>query len=441
MKNSFIPYVIAGAVGAVVASLMPYVISSSHADSKLLPFQGRLTDASGAAITDGAKVVEFKMYDAPTGGNVKWAGEVHKLSVNGGLVNTMLGSKAGLGSVDFSTPSFLQITVDANADGQITAADPPLLPRQTVVPAVYAVVAGGLQYSAATGPASVTGSTLLDAGGKIKAGEIAANNAITASQLASDSVESAEIKNEAVTLAKLAPEALFALGGVDSVTSLKIKDGDVQTVDLAGTITGGVESVAGAVTTEKIKDGTIQNRDIADAAIQGVKIASEIAVFQDQRDPGVSSGGASGGTWLTRVLNTDVHGAILPHPSISLVSNRIRLAPGLYRISGSCPAYNSGYHQSRIRNVTDAPGVTVILGTNGFANNNSISGNSVAHNTLTTFDGLVLNAGGTTKDYEVQHFFPVAGDGTNGLGLYNQNGGVAPGEKNLYTTVTIVKIK
>ena len=265
MKNSFIPYVIAGAVGAVVASLMPYVISSSHADSKLLPFQGRLTDASGAAITDGAKVVEFKMYDAPTGGNVKWAGEVHKLSVNGGLVNTMLGSKAGMGSVDFSTPSFLQITIDANNDGQITAADPPLLPRQTVLPAVYAVVAGGLQYSGSTGPASVTGSTLLDADGKIKAGEIAANNAITASQLANDSVESAELKNEAVTLIKLAPEVTDALGGIGSVTSAKIKDGDLQTVDIAGK--DGVGAVPGAVTTEKILDGTIRGQDIADSSV------------------------------------------------------------------------------------------------------------------------------------------------------------------------------
>src|SRR5688572_9156137 len=126
--KSTLPYIIAGAAGAIVASLVPLLVSPSRAESKLLPFQGRLTDASGAAIADGAKVVEFKMYDAPTGGTVKWAGEVHKLSVNGGLVNSMLGSKAGLGSVDFSTPCFLQITVDANGDNQITAADPPLLP-------------------------------------------------------------------------------------------------------------------------------------------------------------------------------------------------------------------------------------------------------------------------------------------------------------------------
>src|SRR5687768_3681066 len=111
--KSYLPYILAGTAGAIVASLAPLLISPSKADTKLLPFQGRLTDAAGTSIPDGAKVVEFKIYDAPTGGSVKWAGEVHKLSVNGGLVNTMLGSKASLDNVDFSTPTYLQITVDA----------------------------------------------------------------------------------------------------------------------------------------------------------------------------------------------------------------------------------------------------------------------------------------------------------------------------------------
>ncbi len=146
MKKSYLPYIVAGAAGAIVASFLPLVVSQAKAESKLLPFQGRLTDAAGAAIPDGPKVVEFKMYDAPTGGNLKnWAGEVHKLSVNGGLVNTMLGTKASLGSVDFSTLTYLQITADAQATEPghdiIDAADPPLLPRQSVVPAVFAMEA------------------------------------------------------------------------------------------------------------------------------------------------------------------------------------------------------------------------------------------------------------------------------------------------------------
>ena len=66
------------------------------APPRLLPFQGRLTDASGVPVADGAKVVQFKISDAPTGGTAVWNGEVQKVTVNGGLVSTLLGRKADL---------------------------------------------------------------------------------------------------------------------------------------------------------------------------------------------------------------------------------------------------------------------------------------------------------------------------------------------------------
>lgn len=107
----------------------------------LLPFQGYLTEASGAPVADGARVVQFKMYDAPIGGRAVWSGEVHELSVNGGLVNTVLGSKTSLSQVDFGSTVYLEITVDSDQDHQITSADPPLLPRQIILPAVFALQA------------------------------------------------------------------------------------------------------------------------------------------------------------------------------------------------------------------------------------------------------------------------------------------------------------
>ncbi len=125
-----------------------------HAAPKLLPFQGHLTDAEGQVVDGDAVVVQFKIYDAPVSGAPVWAGEVHKLSVNQGLVNTMLGTKTAFpdrygpdeGTVMFSKPLYLEITVDAqeeDADGHgvIDAADPPLLPRQVILPAVHAKTA------------------------------------------------------------------------------------------------------------------------------------------------------------------------------------------------------------------------------------------------------------------------------------------------------------
>lgn len=243
MKFTRTTFFVGCLVGGMSASLLPLIldgyISPAHSQTQILPFQGRLTDASGIAVPDGSKVVEFRLYDAPTGGAVKWAGEVQKLSINGGLVSTMLGSKTTLGGVNFATPSFLQITIDANGDGQITAADPPLLPRQSVAPAVYAAVAGQIQYvvpASGPNPATITsrgweavfdngnpdtgrisGAKLADSsvpGGKVVTGSIpadaiTANNQIGAAHLAADSVDTAELNDHSVTSAKIADGAIL----------------------------------------------------------------------------------------------------------------------------------------------------------------------------------------------------------------------------------------
>jgi len=75
-----------------------------------------------------------------------WAGEVHRASINGGLINVMLGSKNPLPNDRPDDPSrsffdaalYLQVIPDANADDKITEADPPLLPRQAIVPVLFA---------------------------------------------------------------------------------------------------------------------------------------------------------------------------------------------------------------------------------------------------------------------------------------------------------------
>src|SRR4029450_2976648 len=96
---------------------LQFLPTPAQAGNHLLPFQGRHTDADGQAIPDGARLVQFKIYDAPVGGRAVWNGEVQKLSVNGGLVSTLLGTKADLSAVDFNRQIYLELTVDANGDG------------------------------------------------------------------------------------------------------------------------------------------------------------------------------------------------------------------------------------------------------------------------------------------------------------------------------------
>jgi hypothetical protein len=173
----------------------------AHAGAPLLPFQGRLSDANGQAIPDGARVVQFKIYDAPVGGRAVWNGEVQKLSVNGGLVSTLLGTKADLSGVDFNREIYLELTVDANDDDLINLADPPLLPRQSILPAVFAVESAnsrrleGYGWSALFGTNNPAEGTFLSS----KIGD----NTLTAAKLRDDAVTTGKIADGAVTAQKL----------------------------------------------------------------------------------------------------------------------------------------------------------------------------------------------------------------------------------------------
>ena len=213
----------------------------AKSETKLIPFQGKLTDASGQVISDGAIVVQFKMYDAPVGGQAKWNGEVQMLSVNGGLVNTTLGTKASLKNVDFSSPTYLEITIDANGDNQIGPEDPPLLPRQSIIPAVYAVQAGDAKTLSGYDWSAIFGSN--DPTGKIPGGK-----------LANKSIKTEQIDDNAVTAAQVANGA---------ITSTKLADGAVTSIQLA----------KNSVTTDKLTSGAVTSDRLAEKAVTTGKIA------------------------------------------------------------------------------------------------------------------------------------------------------------------------
>ena len=225
------------ALCAVLVSALGYSFVAKS-ETKLIPFQGKLTDASGQVISDGAIVVQFKMYDAPVGGQAKWNGEVQMLSVNGGLVNTTLGTKASLKNVDFSSPTYLEITIDANGDKQIGPEDPPLLPRQSIIPAVYAVQAGDAKTLSGYDWSSIFGKN--DPKLPIPIDKIAdeslteikiAKGAITSSRIANGAVNSVQIANGAVTSTQIANEAVTSSQlAKDSVTTDKIATNSI-TVD------------------------------------------------------------------------------------------------------------------------------------------------------------------------------------------------------------------
>ena len=214
---------------------------------KLLPFQGRLTDQNGAAIPDGLKLVQFKIFDVPTGGASVWPGEVHQATVNGGLVNVLLGTKTLLSGVDFNKQLYLEITVDINGDNMITVADPPLLPRQVILPVVFAQETATARN--ATKLAGHDWSDLLVSGndpsdpfnGQIKGTKIQ-NQSISVAQLAPWSVTADQIKSNTITADQLA---------LQTITSNQISPGSISVSNL------NLQALVDAITTLIIPPGTI----------------------------------------------------------------------------------------------------------------------------------------------------------------------------------------
>ena len=113
---------------------------------RFLPFQGRLTDPDGKTVSDGSYKIQFKIFDDPMEGTALWDGEIHITTVSGGLVSVILGTKNPFGdSFPFNQTLYLEITVDVNGDSVINDSDPPMLPRQRILPAIFAGETGKLE--------------------------------------------------------------------------------------------------------------------------------------------------------------------------------------------------------------------------------------------------------------------------------------------------------
>jgi hypothetical protein len=75
-----------------------------------ISIQGTLKDATGAAVADGNYSVNFKLYDAATGGTVKWQ-ETATVGAVGGIYSHKLGSVTALNPGIFNSQLYLALTV------------------------------------------------------------------------------------------------------------------------------------------------------------------------------------------------------------------------------------------------------------------------------------------------------------------------------------------
>jgi len=181
----------------------------------LIPFQGRLTDQTGAGYTNGQFTLIFNLYDQAVGGNVLWTETHQKVGVVNGMVNVFLGSiNPTLASVDFSQTRHLGITIDA--DNNPLTPDPEMVPRQMIIPAFAAKQAEN--------------STLLagrDWSSLLTTGNDPAASTLKSTKIAPASLTGNQLTDNTVTAAKIAPRTL---------TAAQVATGTLTTNELAAAV-------------------------------------------------------------------------------------------------------------------------------------------------------------------------------------------------------------
>jgi len=118
MKRILISAGILVAVFAITLALSATQVAAEVPQS--INYQGRLTDASGDPIADGAQLIKFIIYDAPAGGTDLWTTPFEAIDVIDGLFSVQLGASPWPVLPDdlfaSDTALFLGITVGANPE-------------------------------------------------------------------------------------------------------------------------------------------------------------------------------------------------------------------------------------------------------------------------------------------------------------------------------------
>ena len=104
-------------------------------------FQGRLAKQNGTPLADGVHTVTFRIYDAQTGGNVKWAEQIGSLNTKNGAFSAVLGKIFPFNDAILNGAVWLEIQIESDA---------PLIPRQQFQSVAYALKANTVPDGAIT---------------------------------------------------------------------------------------------------------------------------------------------------------------------------------------------------------------------------------------------------------------------------------------------------
>ena len=206
---------------AIVTGLCLTVLQSHilAATPNIINYQGRLTDATGAPVADGATLVKFTIYDAPTAGTALWSSNFQTVNTVNGLFSYELGANVTFPNNLFAdTSRWLGITVGT---------DPEISPRTKLTSQPYTLQTVNADTAAIA-------ATVFD-------------NSINGAKIANNTVGSADVKGSQVQLrvtgAASSGEALTGINQDGTVTTAPFSplahDHDSAYVNVTGDVMSG----------------------------------------------------------------------------------------------------------------------------------------------------------------------------------------------------------
>jgi hypothetical protein len=292
-------------IAALVAA--PY----AWAQGTAFTYQGQLDDSGYVA--QGAYDMEFKIYDAVSGGSQIGVTEtVIAVPVNDGLFSVELDFGAGI----FTGPErWLEIGVQTNGGSGFTT----LSPRTKFTSTPYTIAAISAQSAASVAAGSI-GSTEV------------ANNSLTASDLGPNSVGSSEVIDNSLTANDLAANSVgaseiasgavgqseIATGGVassevqdNSLTAGDLAADSVTASEIAANSVGNSEMANNAVGSAEVIDGSLLGSDLDDNTVGSSQLADSINLGSAGIDGELNLYSSSGGGYSIKLDGGDTYGGRL----------------------------------------------------------------------------------------------------------------------------------
>ena len=178
--------VVGGLLWATNAGALPLRAPALASDSTTtISYQGRLADSSGNPVTTSGVGMQFRLYNADTGGSPLWEEPHTAVPVEDGLFHVLLGSTNSIPVSLLASNSTLWLGITVGSDSEMT-------PREQIASVPYAMIASSVPDGAVTT-------------------EKIADEAVTQAKLGADvsleppdgSITTAKIADGAVTSAKL----------------------------------------------------------------------------------------------------------------------------------------------------------------------------------------------------------------------------------------------